>query len=502
MTKTNTLANFGFKRKSGILMHVSSLPSPYGIGNFGKHAYQFVDFLSQTGQKCWQVLPLNPTTYGDSPYQSPAALAGNPYFIDPELLYEQKLLTKKELKLSRDTSVRVDYGKLFNTRYELLRKAYNRYKADDKFFAFCRKNKKWLEDYSLFMALKVKYNHCHWTLWQEQDKNATLARKNATLHKEEMDFWKWIQFVFKTQWDALKDYAHQKGILIIGDMPIYVAHDSVDVWKDPSQFLLDDDYVPTVVAGCPPDPFSKDGQLWGNPIYDWEKMKQQGFSWWIERVKESFKLYDILRIDHFRGFSSFYSIPYGEPNAVNGRWNTAFGKELFDAVKKAVPKAKIIAEDLGFVSQDVRELLQYTGFPGMKILQFAFGEDDAEYLPRMYKTENCIVYSGSHDSDCTTSWHQELDERSCARLDRECWNVVGQTRTYDVIELGMKSIANLAVVPMQDYLNLTNEQGRMNVPSVPDGNWQWRANAKYITPVLTQKVADMTKKCRRFYNGK
>ena len=502
MTQTHKFANFGFTRKSGILMHVSSLPSPYGIGNFGKQAYEFVDFLTATGQKCWQVLPLNPTTYGDSPYQSPASLAGNPYFIDPELLHQQKLLTKIDLKNARDTSVWVNYGKLFDNRFALLRKAYSRFQPDEQFKSFCKKNKSWLDDYALFMALKVKYNHSHWTSWSDVDKDVAQARKTASQHKAEMDFWKWIQFAFRQQWDNLKDYAHQKGIVIIGDMPIYVAHDSVDVWKDPSQFLLDDNYVPTVVAGCPPDPFSKDGQLWGNPIYDWEKMRQQGFSWWVERVKASFQLYDLLRIDHFRGFSSYYSIPYGEENAVNGRWNVAPGKELFDVVKTAVPKAKIIAEDLGFVSQDVRDLLKYTQFPGMKILQFAFGEDNAEYLPRMYTTENCIVYSGSHDSDCTTSWIKELPDDCKKRFDKECWNGVGQTRTYDVIELAMKSIANLAVIPMQDYLNLTNEKGRMNVPSVPVGNWQWRAKPNYITEKLTNDIAQMTKKCRRFYKSK
>ena len=494
----NTKKNFGFSHKSGILMPVSSLPSAYGIGSFGKSAYDFVDFLAETKTKCWQVLPLNPTSYGDSPYQSPAAVAGNPYFIDLDVLQKKRLLTKDELKENRHDTVRVDYGWLFNTRYILLRKAYARFleKGGDKSAAFkkyVKSNAHWLPDYSLFMALKVHYNHAVWTSWNPEHKDINQARAHRAEFDGECGFWEWIQYEFSSQWQALLSYAHEKGIVIIGDMPIYVAHDSMDVWQSPEQFLLDENYNPTVVAGCPPDGFSPDGQLWGNPIYNWMLMETDGFSWWQKRVHESFKIYDILRIDHFRGFAGYYNIPYGDTTARNGKWDSAPGIALFRTIARNFPKAKIIAEDLGFITPDVRELLDDCGFPGMKILQFAFYDDDAEYLPRMYPHDNCVVYSGSHDADCTKSWVKNLSEDSVkARFKKECPSIKGQSRTYDVIELAMSSRANLAVIPMQDYLELTNEEGRMNTPAVAEGNWNWRLSKRYRTPSLTKKIKDMT----------
>ena len=495
--------NFGFRHKSGILLAISSLPSSYGIGSFGKSAYDFVDFLYETKTKCWQVLPLNPTSYGDSPYQSPAAIAGNPYFIDLDILYKAGLLTKEELLENKHDTARVDYGWLFNTRYTTLRKAYARFleKGGNKaasYKRFLKNNIHWLPDYSLFMALKSHYNYAVWTSWADEHKKVAKARAHRSEFEAECGFWEWVQYEFSVQWQSLRSYAHSRGVVIIGDMPIYVAHDSMDVWQAPEQFLLDEDYNPRVVAGCPPDGFSPDGQLWGNPIYDWTLMETDGFCWWQKRVQESFKIYDILRIDHFRGFAGYYNIPYGDTTARGGKWDSAPGIALFRTIAKSFPKAKIIAEDLGFITPDVRELLDDCVFPGMKILQFAFYDDDAEYLPRMYPHSNCVVYSGSHDADCTKSWIKNISERSVkARFRKECPSRDGQSRTYDVIELAMSSRANLAVIPMQDYLELTNEEGRMNTPSVADGNWNWRLSKRYRTKSLTKKIKDMTERCGR-----
>ena len=489
--------NFGFTHKSGILMPVSSLPSPYGIGTFGRGAFDFIDFLDACGQKCWQVLPLNPTSYGDSPYQSPASIAGNPYFIDPDLLCGDELLTEEETAGVKNDSVRVDYGWLFNTRYDLLRKAYARFTPDRSFAAFCRKNAAWLDDYALFMALKVHYGYRPWTTWEPCHRNVHEARAQMDAFAGECGFWKWIQYTFMKQWRAVCDYAHEKGILIIGDMPIYVAHDSMDVWRAPEQFLLDENYNPTVVAGCPPDGFSPDGQLWGNPIYNWEKMKEDGFSWWLDRVEKNFAIYDLVRIDHFRGFAGYYSIPYGESTARNGKWESAPGLELFRRVREKFPRGRIIAEDLGFITEDVRELLTDTDFPGMKILQFAFYDEDSEYLPRVYTTDNCIVYTGSHDSDCTLSWLRNLQGDALARFERECPRKQGQDALWAVIELAMRSRANLAVVPIQDYLGLTNEEGRMNVPAVAEGNWSWRINPLYASEERIDRIRDMAKTTKR-----
>lgn len=492
-----SLKNFGFRRKSGILMPVSSLPCPYGIGSFGKGAYDFVDFLYETGTKCWQVLPLNPTSYGDSPYQSPASAVGNPYFIDLDVLAKKGLLTKSELSLNVNRSKRVDYGWLFNTRYDVLRLAYSRFleKKEDRsaaYRSYLKKNRERLDGYSLFMALKVHYGFASWTEWDDEHKDAERARDCRPDFEKECAFWEWVQFEFDSQWQALLTYAHSKGILVIGDMPIYVAHDSADVWQAPRQFLLDERFIPTVVAGCPPDGFSPDGQLWGNPIYNWELMRKEDFEWWKRRIESAFRMYDILRIDHFRGFAGYYNVPYGDDTARNGRWDSAPGIELFRSIKTAFPKAKIIAEDLGFITPDVRELLTDTDFPGMKMLQFAFFDDDSEYLPRTYSTENCVAYPGSHDADCIRSWCRELGAEVRPRFNKECPHRKGQSRAYDLIELAMTSRANLTVVPMQDYLELTNAEGRMNTPAIAEGNWTYRLSPRYRSERLISRVKAMT----------
>lgn len=494
---SNDTKNFGFKHKAGVLMPISSLPSKYGIGSFGKAAHEFIDFLDATGQKCWQVLPLNPTSYGDSPYQSPATVAGNPYFIDLDVLASKKLLTKAELAEQKNSTKKIDYGWLFHTRYDVLRIAFSRFVPDAAYKKFVKKNESWLEKYALFMALKVKYNYCPWTRWDEEHRDYKKAVEHKNEFEAEMAFWRWIQFEFISEWKTVVAYAHEKGIRIIGDMPIYVAHDSMDVWAAREQFLLDEDFNPTVVAGCPPDGFTPDGQLWGNPIYDWDRMEKDGFSWWIDRFGAAFELYDIVRIDHFRGFAGYYNIPYGHSNAKQGKWDSAPGIALFRTVAKKYPKAKIIAEDLGFITDDVRELLVDSGFPGMKMLHFAFYDEDSEYLPRIYDTKNCVVYVSSHDSDCTRTWLKNLTGEAKRRFNKECPRNKEQSRTADLIEFAFRSIANLAVVPMQDYLELTNEEGRMNTPSTAAGNWGWRIPTRYNTEKLREKMLNLVVKTKR-----
>lgn len=486
-----TLKNFGFSHKCGIIMPVSSLPSPYGIGGFGKGAFDFIDFLAATGQKCWQVLPLNPTSYGDSPYQSPATLAGNPYFIDLPLLKSEGLLTAEELKAIRHNSLRVDYGFLFETRYSVLRIAHSRFSPDSAYKAFCKREKAWLDDYALFMALKCRYGHAPWTEWGAEHRDYLSAVRFVKEYKAEMDFWRFVQYKFHSQWQAVRDYAHGKGIAIIGDMPIYIAYDSMDLWRTPGQFQLDDKLKLTVVAGCPPDGFSPDGQRWGNPLYDWNVMERDGFTWWIQRIKRCFALYDIIRIDHFRGFAGYFAIPAEDENARRGTWCPAKGRALFDKLARLMPKAKIIAEDLGFITEDVRELLAHTGFPGMKDMQFAFFDDDSEFLPRTYTTDNCVVYAASQDTDRLKSWYKGLEGETLVRFNRECPRVKGQSGVYRVIEFCMRSRANLCMVPLQDYLELDNARGRMNIPAVADGNWAWRVSPRYATAALKARVLDM-----------
>lgn len=493
----NSTKNFGFRRKAGVIMPVSSLPGKYGIGSFGKCAFDFIDFLDETGQKVWQVLPLNPTSYGDSPYQSPASVAGNPYFIDLDILLGKGLLQRPELADQLCPQGRVDYGRLFNTRYKILRLAYSRFVPDRGYKTFIRYNSGWLEKYALFMALKEHYGHRSWTQWDPCHKDYHRAVLSAAAFGPEMDFWRWCQYEFYIQWQALVAYAHKKGIMIIGDMPIYVAHDSMDVWASPEQFLLDEQFNPTVVSGCPPDGFSPEGQLWGNPIYNWLLMEQQGFSWWLDRVGAAFKLYDILRIDHFRGFAGYYNVPYGQSNAVGGKWDSAPGIALFRAIREKYPRAKIIAEDLGFITPDVRELLADTGFPGMKMLHFAFYDPDSENLPRMYEGSNCVVYSASHDSDCSVTWVKNISGQARRRFMAECPRNKAQHRVYDLIEFAFRSRANLAMVPMQDYLLLNNEQGRMNIPATAQGNWSWRVSPRYNTPALRKKVLELAVRTKR-----
>ena len=400
-----------FMRKSGILMHISSLPSKYGIGKMGKSAYDFVDFLVSAGVKCWQILPLSPTSYGDSPYQSFSVYAGNPYFIDFETLKREGLIKKSDYEDIKwqDNDHQVNYSIIYNNCFKVLRQAYKTYKRDisKRYKTFVEKNSSWLDDYALFMALKFKNNGKPWYEWDKKlamrDSNA-LKKASEELEKE-TEFFKFIQYKFFRQWSNLKKYANDKGVEIIGDMPIYVSYDSVEAWVSPELFQFDKHKKPKDVAGCPPDDFAVTGQLWGNPLYDWEYHKKTGYKWWIDRLRFSASIYDIVRIDHFRGFESYYAVPYGDETAENGEWRKGPGAELFKAAEKALGKLNIIAEDLGFITEDVYKMLADVGYPGMKILQFAFGEDSAnEHLPHNFTSSNCIAYTGTHDNETLKGW--------------------------------------------------------------------------------------------------
>ncbi len=475
---------FGFSHKSGLLMAVSALPSEYGIGSFGKACFDWLDFLDKTGTKCWQILPLNPTAYGDSPYQSPASFAGNPYFVDLEELYKEGLLTSDELEGEKNKSERIDYGRLFLTRIAVLKKAFSRFVKTVEYVRFCHKNKQWLDDYALFFSIKESCDYAPWSSWADEYRIYKNAIERKSDFECQTEFWRFVQFQFFTQWKKVRDYARLKGIKIIGDIPIYVAYDSVDVWSNTDEYLLDENLNPAFVAGCPPDGFSPDGQLWGNPIYDYAKMEKNGFKWWCSRIKICASLFDIVRIDHFRGFAGYYSVPYGEKTARNGHWEKGPGGKLFDAINQSVPNAKIIAEDLGFLTDDVRELIAYCGYPGMKILQFAFFDEDSEYLPRLYANKDYVVYTGSHDADCTRTWTENLVGDTLKRFKKECSHIKGLNPTYKMIKLAFDSIAELAVIPLQDWLLLGNEEGRMNTPSVAQGNWVWRAPSDYASKKL------------------
>lgn len=479
---------FGFSHKSGLLMAVSALPSEYGIGSFGKACFDWLDFLDKTGTKCWQILPLNPTAYGDSPYQSPASFAGNPYFVDLEELYKEGLLTSDELDGEKCKSERIDYRRLFLTRIAVLKKAFSRFVKTVEYVRFCHKNKQWLDDYALFFSIKESYDYAPWSSWADEYRIYKNAIERKSDFECQTEFWRFVQFKFFTQWKKVRDYARSKGIKIIGDMPIYVAYDSVDVWSNTDEYLLDENLNPTFVAGCPPDGFSPDGQLWGNPIYDYAKMEKNDFKWWCSRIKICASLFDIVRIDHFRGFAGYYSVPYGEKTARNGHWEKGPGGKLFDAINQSVPNAKIIAEDLGFLTDDVRELIAYCGYPGMKILQFAFFDEDSEYLPRLYANKDYVVYTGSHDADCTRTWTENLVGDTLKRFKRECSHIKGLNPTYKMIKLAFESIAELAVIPLQDWLLLGNEEGRMNTPSVAQGNWVWRAQPDYASKKLISTI--------------
>lgn len=489
------------KRSAGILLSISSLPSKYGIGCFSESAYKFVDWLEAAGQTYWQILPLGPASYGDSPYQSFSTFAGNPYFISLEEFIKEGLLTKEECDKADMGSEpdKVDYEKLYLNRYPLLHKAYENSDItnDRDFVKFCEEND-WLEDYALFMAVKNKFGGISWNEWEDDIR----LREKPAMEKykkelsNEIRYYKFLQYNFYLQWTKLKKYANDKGIKIIGDIPIYVAFDSADTWAHPELFQLDEDNVPYAVAGCPPDGFSATGQLWGNPLYKWDYHKKTDYQWWISRLKHCFDLYDVVRIDHFRGFDEYYSIPYGDETAVNGHWEKGPGIDLFKEMEKALGRKEVIAEDLGFMTDTVRQLVKDSGFPNMKVLEFAFDARDigsgCEYLPHNY-SENCIAYTGTHDNQTIKSWIETIteEERRLAR-DYMCDNYTPDDKLYkSFICLIMRSNANLCVIPMQDYLGC-DDSCRMNTPSTVGENWKWRMKETDISDKLSKEILEMT----------
>ena len=480
-------------RCGGILMHISSLPSPYGIGTMGKEARKFADFLEKAGQKYWQILPICPTSYGDSPYQSFSSFAGNPYFIDLETLCKEKLLKKSECESFPwgENPHYVDYGVMYQSRYQLLRLAFNRFKKDipDEFYTFCKKEAEWLEEYALFMALKDAHGGVAWFEWEDELR----LRKPEALeaarreYADNILFYKMLQYLFYKQWWSLKEYVNGKGIEIVGDVPIYVAGDSADVWANPSQFYLDENLNPIDVAGCPPDAFSADGQLWGNPLFRWDVMKKDNYEWWTKRIKAVSKLYDVVRIDHFRGFDSYYAIPAKDTTAKNGEWRQGPGMDLFKTLKRRLGKLNIIVEDLGFLTPSVLKLVADSGFPGMKVVQFAFdSREGSNYLPHTYPT-NCVVYTGTHDNDTIMGWMKTAPKAS-VKFAKEYLNLTKEEGyNWGMMRGAWGSVADIAIVTMQDIIGAGSE-ARMNTPSTLGGNWEWRATSDQIDNKLAKRV--------------
>ena len=486
------------ERECGVLLSVSSLPSKYGIGCFSKSAYDFVDQLKKAGQSCWQILPLGPTSYGDSPYQSFSTFAGNPYFISLEALVEEGVLTEEECDAvdfgSDEDSV--DYAKIYEGRFSLLRKAYERsdITKNQDFIRFQAEEGYWLKDYALFMAVKERFEGEPWSEWAE---DIRLRWQNALdYYRRELyydiEFQEYMQFKFYEQWNKLKAYANEKNIRIIGDIPIYVAMDSADAWASPWLFKLDGENRPTQVAGCPPDGFSPTGQLWGNPLYNWDVHRQSGFEWWIKRLAHCFKMYDVVRIDHFRGFDEYYAIPYGDTTAANGWWEKGPGMDLFRTISHRLGHKDIIAEDLGFMTDSVRWLVQESGYPNMKVIEFAFDERDtgnaSDYLPHNY-SRNCVVYTGTHDNETIAGWFKGIPDNEKTLVRQYMNNYLDKDEDIykDIICMVMRSVADLCIIPMQDYLGLDNA-ARMNQPSTLGKNWKWRLKEGQFTEELQEEM--------------
>lgn len=487
-------------RRNGMLLPIASLPSPYGIGGFSKEAYEFIDLLEETGQKLWQILPLGPTSYGDSPYQSFSTFAGNPYFIDLDTLAEKGWLTKEACEASDygDNESYIDYGRIYNSRFVLLKQAFlnSDILSDEKFTEFCKANQHWLPDYALYMALKNQNDGKSWIEWEEEIR---LRKPEAVEYykkelEEECNFYEFLQYEFHEQWTKVKEYAHKKRIQIVGDVPIYVAFDSADTWANPELFQLDEKNLPLGVAGCPPDAFSATGQLWGNPLYNWAYHKKTGYDWWLKRIAYCFDLYDIVRIDHFRGFDEYYSIPYGDETAVNGHWEKGPGMDLFNTVKEKLGELDIIAEDLGFLTESVFQLLKDSGYPGMKVLQFAFDpSEDSDYLTYKYQ-RNCVVYTGTHDNDTTAGWFEKLSDgdKEVALRYMNSFYTPKEEQHWDLIALAMRSTADTCIIPVQDFLGLGSE-ARINMPSTLGDNWKWRMTKGAFSEELKEKIRRMTK---------
>lgn len=486
------------KRSSGVLMHITSLPGQFGIGTFGKSAYEFVDFLEETKQTYWQILPLTTTSYGDSPYQSFSAVAGNLNLIDFSLLKEDGLLEESDYANVNfgENPEKVDYALLFETRRPILEKAVANTSKNSEVLAeiekFKAENSSWLADYAEYMAIKESFGYKSFIHWDEDIKKGGEAarEKYRTELQDSIRYYTVTQYFFFKQWLALKEYANEKGIKIIGDMPIYVSADSVEMWTMPELFKVDANNEPLYVAGCPADDFSPTGQLWGNPIYDWEKHKEQGFSWWIYRVQESFKIYDVLRIDHFKGFSDFWQIDKDAENAVNGTWEAGPGIELFQKIKEQLGDLPIVAENLGFIDAKAEKLLDDSGYPGMKILQFAFPGEDNLDRPHHY-TQNSVAYTGTHDNDVVNGWYEKLSESERKLVSEYLNRRDDETITEAMIRGIYSSVSDYAIVTMQDLLD-KDATSRMNVPSTVGGNWEWRMLAEDLTEERKEFLRNIT----------
>ncbi|MBQ8850090.1 MAG: 4-alpha-glucanotransferase [Clostridia bacterium] len=486
-------------RQAGVLLPVSALPSPYGIGCFSDEAYRFIDMLASAGQSVWQILPLCPTSFGDSPYQSPCSFGGNPYFISLDALVSEGLLDASDLP-ERDGAEYVDYKRLYEERYPILRRAYARFAergTSDGYTAFCAENSLWLEDYALFMAIKNSLGGAPLSDFPiellQRDASALYDARRSLSY--ETGFWRFLQYEFFTQWSSVRAYANKNGVRILGDIPIYVSADSSDVWTRPELFELDKEGKPLTVAGCPPDGFSPKGQLWGNPVYRWSEHKKEGFRWWTDRIAHAFSMYDTVRIDHFRGFDAYYSIPFGDEDATGGYWRNAPGEELFAAVRERLGEKDIIAEDLGYMTEGVRRLLRACGFSGMKILQFGFdggGDFSSEYLPHNYSADS-VVYTGTHDNPTLAEWIDRLSSEENEKLGRYfCADTSDKKElARHIISAAMQSPSRLCVIPMQDYLSVGKE-GRMNTPASASGNWAWRMKKEDISASTAAYIREIS----------
>ncbi|MBF1698146.1 4-alpha-glucanotransferase [Streptococcus sanguinis] len=493
------------KRQSGVLMHISSLPGKYGIGSFGQSAYDFVDFLVRTKQRYWQILPLGTTSYGDSPYQSFSAFAGNTYFIDFDILIEEGLLNEADVKGADfgDDPRKVDYAKIFDARRPIMEKAVARFlKAEDlsDYESFVEENAAWLEVFAEYMAIKEHFDNLAWTEWPDEAIRRREAASLASYREklaDKLTYHRVTQYLFFKQWLRLKAYANEHHIEIVGDMPIYVAADSADVWAQPHFFKTDAVGKPTCVAGCPPDEFSETGQLWGNPIYDWEAMDKDGYAWWIERLRESFKIYDIVRIDHFRGFESYWEVPADSETSATGKWVKGPDYKLFAAVKEALGDLNIIAEDLGFMTDEVIELRERTGFPGMKILQFAFNPDDESIDSPHLAPNNSVMYTGTHDNNTVLGWYKdEIDDATRQYMAQYTNRKEYETVPHAMLRTIFASVSFMAIATMQDLLELDGA-ARMNYPSTIGGNWTWRMTAEELNPIVEGELYSLTKTYRR-----
>jgi len=488
-----------FPRSSGILLHPTSLPGPFGSGDLGASAYQFIDWLSSAGQSLWQMLPLSPAGMANSPYMSLSAFAGSPLFIDLRELISHEWLTENDLRGALNGSYsRVDYSHTAQFRMNVILKASSQFflhgdpKDREQFEIYCEKEKSWLENYALFQALNQTYGGREWSAWDYD----LVHRKPAALKKarkelqEQVNFHKFTQWCFARQWRSLKKYANERQIKLVGDIPIFVAHHSADVWSNPDDFYLNDDGEPSIVAGVPPDYFSEDGQRWGNPLYRWNVMKKQKYQWWVERFKKTFELFHIIRIDHFRGFEAYWEIPAKEKTARIGRWVKGPGEDLFKAVKRELGTLPIIAEDLGVMTPEVVALREKFKFPGMKVLQFAFLTDpENSFLPHTFE-HNCVVYTGTHDNDTSLGWYEKATEYERDFVRRYC-KTDGHEMNWDLIKLSLESVADMAVIPLQDIIGLKSD-GRMNFPGTIDGNWEWRFTWDEIKPWMTERLFELT----------